>query len=435
MDVRTWLRQDRMRIPRDFALSTGIWIGVVALGATVGAPFALAALAGGVVASVAVYAIEHRIHRTPMTRRGALVAGATGLLAGLFGIVGGPVLGALARPLGVAAEGVVATSVREAGVGIAGALAGGPLGKPEELHSVRERGIGTDLSPYERATSVYGSLPDIERTRRFPFVKVQDPPAPLTVDGLMLMPWYTAETAEPPVPPEGTRNVVVAALLPRTYMDRWGMDFNVSFAPALAEAYHAELIRGDPEKDNALTSDEIARRLRDGNARGKLHDLVIVGHSQTVPSDADRFVCQVTGNVEKCLENLPAWSGLGVAIGAPGHRETLVPGLQTILKEVAQEQGVTVRELFGNGSTIELLDCRVGKNAGWMQDLADLTGARVVAYANDVGAYTPGKHLWRGIDDGAVHPRAEDGRVVFLPRPGAAPRSQGFLARLGSLVK
>jgi hypothetical protein len=166
---------------------------------------------------------------------------------------------------------------------------------------------------------------------------------------------------------------------------------------------------------------------------------VIEGHSAPVPSDDDIRSCKdETDGAPDAIDNCVRqhgprdWHGIGVRIGPEGNRYRLVPGLDRILADVAAKRGVAVRDLFSSKSTplIEFMDCEVGRNnSTWLQNLANSTGAKVLAYRGNVHALTanPLWNGWRGVDeDGVVRPKvwrepwdekrmADDKPVVFTP--------------------
>jgi hypothetical protein len=427
-----WVKADNYRVARDFAVSAVVGTAVVAAAVTFGAPVLAALVVGGVVGSLAVYGIEHMIHHEAVTPRGLLFAGAIGAVGGLLGGVAGSTLGSLGRsvlgslvdtPVGTAAVSELAEVGNVMGRGAAGVLGGGRIHtgafKTHVGDAKSERGIATGVSPYEQAAEVYDALPELERR-----------PEKLTAEDLRLFQYSpTSRTGVANVPPPGTANVVIGVVLPSSYAPEGGLDHNAAAAPRLARDYHATLIMGDPDRDYALTRADIEKALSGVANDNKIHALQIVGHSGIVPSDRDEAFASLGNDKDAALANLPVWGGVGVVIGAAGHRETLVPGLQTILEQVAAEHGVAVSDLFSKDAVIEFVDCQVGKNSVWMQDLANMTGARVVAYKNDVNGMTAGSGwVFRGIDDGAVHPQPEDGRVEFTPQ---ASRTKGFVNAVG----
>ncbi|HZU97374.1 MAG TPA: hypothetical protein VFF73_11805 [Planctomycetota bacterium] len=433
-----WLRADGYRVPRDFAISAVVGTAAVAVGATVGLPVLAAVLVGGVVGSLAVYGVEHLIHREAPSVTGVLLAGAIGIVGGSAGGLGGSVVGGVVRGMARNYLGVQLSVVESRFAGsIMGRGAAGALGSDVREAPFRtrvgdaktERGIATGLSFYEQLQQDY-ELPDLE------------PPSPkLTKGDLLDLPDKTSRTGVPNEPPPGTANVVIGVVRPSSWSGREGYDHNVIQAPTLARDYHATLITGDRDHDMALTRADIEKQLS-GLARDKkLHALVVVGHSGEVPSDRDEAVASLAPDQDSALAKLPFWGGIGVVIGAPGHRETLVPGLQTILEKVAAEHHEAVSDLFSKDAVIEFVDCQVGKNEVWMQDLANMTGARVVAYKNDVSALRIVGHrtdasglswgiaAFRGIDDGAGYDDPEDGRVEFEPQPS---KTKGFVDSVGA---
>ncbi len=432
MSFGDWLKADHYAVPRDFFISAAV--GGVALGAalTLGAPFLAAAVVGGVVGSLAVYGIEHAIHHEKMTAQGLVIAGGIGALGGLVGGVVGPAVGSALTPVasrvaGTEAATLVTMRVTGAGVqageGLGGVLAGGPLAERPHVTQVgdasKERGIAfSPLGFYETVSSVFGVLPQPEEDHG---------PRKLTAADLWKLPTEVSHTRVPEEAPPGTGNVVIGVIRPNAYAKYLGEDDDLVGVPALAAAYHAKLIVGDPEKDFALTREEIERQLAGFTGEKKINALAIVGHSGTVPSDMEERISSIAPAT--ILPHLPVWTGVGVIIGSADHRETLVPGLQTILEQAAAEHHVPVSDLFSKDAVIEFQDCEVGKNREWLQHLADLTGARVVAYENNVHTFAnTAAWQYRGIDDGAVHPRADDGRVEFNPRP---VKSKGFLDGVG----
>jgi hypothetical protein len=135
--------------------------------------------------------------------------------------------------------------------------------------------------------------------------------------------------------PEGTVRVVIPAIKPS------GPDENTFFAPKLAESQNGVLIRG---KGGGLfvTPSDVERTLTSLIATHKTIDaLVIVGHSDAIPSDDDIRACRLGTNgdadaVDNCLRSQELdWHGTGVVIGPKGEWYSLVPGLDQILSRVA----------------------------------------------------------------------------------------------------
>lgn len=215
--------------------------------------------------------------------------------------------------------------------------------------------------------------------------------------------------------PPGTINLVIPLVHPveSEFPEEWDYH-NVSTRKA-AEDMQAWLVRHAGDSTAPIDLADVSRSFREvARRQTKIHHLLIDGHSTYLRDKEARALC--LGD-KACQAASGDGQSVGLQLSSPAH-EMLVPGLLQLLRDAARAENTTVRELFADGAVIELRNCFVGLNTVWVQELADLTGARVVAYRGFAHA-THGATLleYRAFAQQAptAQRRADEDQVVFTP--------------------